>query len=575
MSDFYNQISSLVWNSVDRVIRDIVKKNEVGKYILPFVVLRRFDFVLDKDKEEVIKKWNNLKKKGVKDPSKVILTEISPRKFFNISKFDLKKLSQDSKMLKENFNNYLLGYSENVQKIFENFKVNELIEHLDEENVLLEFIQEFTKKDINLSPEKIDNHSMGLVYEEILNKFSEDTNTSSGEYYTPRDVIKLLVELILEPEKDKLNKNNLVRSIYDPCCGTGGMLTISRDWAKKNLPKNMKLRLSGQEITKETHSICQSDFLILDEDPDEIIQGSTLSNDGFKKSKFYYMISNPPFGKHWGTEKNKIEFQNDLNDIDGPYQNGLPPVRDSQTLFIMKLISKMEPKGSRIGVITNGSPLFTDEPSESSKNISDFRKSLVDSDLLEAVIKLPLDMFFDTNIHTYIWILNNKKEKDRIDKIQLINATNFYEKLGRSLNKKTNLISEKNKNEILNIYLKQIENDFSKIIDKKDFLYTRIKVDYPLMEHGKPVLDNKGKQKIISEYERIPFGVDVNDYFENEIKKYIPTGTLDKKKIKIGCEITFNKYFYNYEEPQESKEVLNDIMEIDKEINETTKKILR
>ena len=574
MPDLYSEISSLVWNSVDRVIRDIVKKNEVGKYILPFVVMRRFDFVLEKDKEDIIKKWNVLKKRGVKDPSKVILTEISPRKFFNISKFDLKKLSQDSKAIKENFKNYLLGYSDNVQKIFENFKVNELIEDLDNENVLLEFIQEFTKKEINLSPEKIDNHSMGLIYEEILNKFSEDTNTSSGEYFTPRDVVKLLVELILEPEKSKLTKNNLVRSIYDPCCGTGGMLTVSREWVKKNLPKNMKLRLSGQEITKETHSICQSDFLILDEDPDEIIQGSTLSNDGFKDSKFYYMISNPPFGKHWGTEKNKIEFQNDLNDVDGPYQNGLPPIRDSQSLFIMKLISKMEPKGSRIGVITNGSPLFTDEPSESSKNISDFRKWLIDQDLLEAIIKLPLDMFFDTNIHTYIWILNNKKNENRKEKVQLINATNFYEKLGRSLNKKTNFISEKNRNEILTNYLDLEENNVSKIIPNKDFLYTRVKIDYPLIENNIPILDKKGKQKIVTEYERIPYDVDVDEYFNKEIKKYIPLGILDKNKIKVGCEITFNKYFYKYDEPLTSKKVLKDIMEIDKEINETTKMLL-
>ena len=574
MSDIYSEISSLVWNSVDRVIRDIVKKNEVGKYILPFVVMRRFDFVLEKDKEDIVKKWNVLKKRGIKDPSKVILTEISPRKFFNISKFDLKKLSQDSKAIKENFNNYLLGYSNNVQKIFENFKVNELIEHLDNENVLLEFIQEFTKKEINLSPEKIDNHSMGLIYEEILNKFSEDTNTSSGEYFTPRDVVKLLVELILVPEKSKLTKNNLVRSIYDPCCGTGGMLTVSREWVKKNLPKSMKLRLSGQEITKETHSICQSDFLILDEDPDEIIQGSTLSNDGFKNSKFYYMISNPPFGKHWGTEKNKIEFQNDLNDVDGAYQNGLPPIRDSQSLFIMKLISKMEPKGSRIGVITNGSPLFTDEPSESSKNISDFRKWLINQDLLEAIIKLPLDMFFDTNIHTYIWILNNKKNKNRKEKVQLINATNFYEKLGRSLNKKTNFISEKNKNEILNTYLDLEENNVSKIIPNRDFLYTRVKIDYPLIENNIPILDKKGKQKMVTEYERIPYDVDVDDYFNKEIKKYIPLGILDKNKIKVGCEITFNKYFYKYDEPSTSKKVLKDIMEIDKEINETTKMIL-
>jgi type I restriction enzyme M protein len=274
------------------------------------------------------------------------------------------------------------------------------------------------------------------------------------------------------------------------------------------------------------------------------------------------MISNPPFGKHWGTEKKKYEFQQELEDPQGPYSYGTPSVGDSQSLFMMKLISKMEPKGSRIGIITNGSPLFTDEPSDSSKNLSDFRKWLVNEDLIETIIKLPKGLFFDTDIHTYIWILSNKKPKDRQNKVQLINGINFGKRLGRSLNKKTFKFDDKSKEKILDLYINKINEGNSKIIDGKDFLYKRIKYNYT----------TKGENK--SEFDRIDMNIDSEVFFNENIKPFLPTSNLEPKKERIGCEITFNKYFYEYEKPKETNEWLSQIRDIEKEISKITSEVL-
>lgn len=556
----YQEISDLVWKSVDRVLRDHTHKRDYGEYILPFVVMRRFDCVLEEQKEVIIETWNGLKKEGIKDPSNPVLNKIHPRKFFNRSKYDLVSLSKDSQNIRENFNLYIEGYSENVKEILENFKIDEKLNFLNKQEILLEFVQEFCE--IDLSVEKIDNQNMGLVYEEINNRFCEEKNKDSGEYFTPRDIVELLVNLIFLPEKEELNKPNLVRSLFDPCCGTGGMLTQGRKWIQDNLTNNIFFKYCGQELTKETHSICLSDFLILDENPDLIVQGSTLSSDGFKDQKFYYMISNPPFGKHWGTEKKKYEFQQELEDPQGPYSYGTPSVGDSQSLFMMKLISKMEPKGSRIGIITNGSPLFTDEPSDSSKNLSDFRKWLVNEDLIETIIKLPKGLFFDTDIHTYIWILSNKKPKDRQNKVQLINGINFGKRLGRSLNKKTFKFDDKSKEKILDLYINKINEGNSKIIDGKDFLYKRIKYNYT----------TKGENK--SEFDRIDMNIDSEVFFNENIKPFLPTSNLEPKKERIGCEITFNKYFYEYEKPKETNEWLSQIRDIEKEISKITSEVL-
>ena len=556
----YQEISDLVWKSVDRVLRDHTHKRDYGEFILPFVVMRRFDCVLEEQKELIIETWNDLIEEGIKDPSNPVLNKIHPKKFFNRSKYDLTSLSKDSQNIRENFNLYIEGYSENVKEILVNFKIDEKLNFLNKQEILLEFVQEFCE--IDLSLEKIDNQNMGLIYEEINNKFCEEKNKDSGEYFTPRDIVELLVNLIFLPEKEELNKPNLVRSLYDPCCGTGGMLTQGRKWINENLPNDIVFKYCGQELTPETHSICLSDFLILDENPDLIVQGSTLSSDGFKDQKFYYMISNPPFGTHWGTEKKKLEFKQELDDPEGPYSNGTPSVMDSQSLFMMKLISKMEPRGSRVGVITSGSPLFNDEPSNSSKNLSDFRKWLVDRDLIETIIKLPKGLFFDTDIHTYIWILSNKKPSERQNKVQLINGVDYSQRLGRSLNKKTYKIDDESREKIIDLYMNMTDKGDSKIIDSRDFLYKRITFNYKI----------KDKKK--NEFDRIDLNVNSEEFFNEKIKSFLPTSELEPKKERIGCEITFNKYFYEYEKPKETNVWLSEIRDIEKEISKVTSEVL-
>ena len=383
----HNEISSFIWNVCDDVLRGLFKQHEYGDVILPFVVLRRLDCVLEEKKDDVIKIHTEYKDK-FDDTSRVIHSKLGI-KFSNYSRYDLNRLKQEPGKLSENFYDYLSSFSSNVQDIIQNFGLQKHIDKLDSNDKLYLLVEKFT--DINLHPDVVDNHTMGQIFEELLRKFSEMSNETSGEHYTPRDVVKLLVSLVFSTDKDKLNQPNKILSVYDPCCGTGGMLTIGKDWLRDNTQINpSNINLFGQELNPQTYSICKSDFLITDEQPDNIKLGSTLTNDqyGDGNRKFDYMITNPPFGVSWKSEQKQIK--NESEEYGGRFNLGLPRVSDGSLLFLQHMISKMEIQGSRIGVVFNGSPLFS---GDSGSGESEIRRKVIEEDLLECIVCLPNDLF--------------------------------------------------------------------------------------------------------------------------------------------------------------------------------------
>ena len=347
-------LSSLIWNTADDILRGMFKPSEYGRIILPFVVLRRLDCVLEPQKDKAFEIHKKYKSK-LDDVNKVIQSQLK-LPFFNVSKFDLLRIKSDPNNVYKNFKNYIQGYSKNVLDIIENFQIDPLIKKLNKKKKLYLLIDKFTEFDLH--PNKVDNHLMGSMYEELLRKFSEMSNEESGDHFTPRDIVKLLVSLVFGGDQENLKGEGKIRSVYDPCCGTGGMLTIGKKWIHEKLNKNLKIELFGQELNDVTYAICKSDFLMGDDNP-ENIQGpfSSLSEDGHQDRKFDYMITNPPFGVSWKSEEEFIK--NEANESSGRFHVGTPRTSDGSLLFLQHLISKMEPEGSRIGVVFNGSPMFT------------------------------------------------------------------------------------------------------------------------------------------------------------------------------------------------------------------------
>jgi len=569
MSENYKEISNFIWDTCNTILRDTFERHEYGEIILPFTILRRLDGVLEDKKNETIELYEKFKDK-TKDPTPIILNKIN-KKFYNKSKYDLVRLQEDSQNIRINFDDYINGFSDNIFNIIKNFQIGDYIQRLEDEDLLYQYISNFSK--IDLHPSRVSNHTMGLIFEEILRKYSEESNKTSGEHYTPRDVVQLLVSLVFSGEKENLDKEGIIRSLYDPCCGTGGMLTIGSDYVRKNISEKVELRLLGQEVNLRTLSVCQSDMLILDRDPNDIVQGSTLSKDGYKDEKFDYMISNPPYGKKWSSEKNKPDFKKELDDPNGRFHVGVPPVTDGQLLFVQHLISKMEPKGSRIGVVLNGSPLFT---GDSGSGSSEIRKWIIENDWLESIIRLPDQLFFNTGITTYIWILSNKKPEERKGKVQLIDGSNFFRQMKVSLNKKRKEITDSDIKKIQKEYLDFKESDVSLIYENNFFSYTRVQVEQPLTEEGEIVTNSKGQPKPDTskrDYERIPYGEDIDEYFDREVKPYLKDSWMDRTKDEVGYQINFPRYFYNFTPLKSLEDITQELKSLENEINKSTLKI--
>ena len=568
MSVNHSEISSFIWNVCDDVLRGLFKPHEYGDIILPFTVLRRLDCVLEEHKDTVIDLYKEYQHK-VEDPTPIILNQIHTT-FFNHSKYDLNRLRQDPSNVQMNLQNYLGGYSENVVEIIENFQLEKPIEKLNKNNRLFQFIDKFSE--IDLHPNRVTNHQMGQVFEELLRKFSEMSNETSGEHYTPRDIVRLLVSLVFSQDEQELQGEGKVRSIFDPCCGTGGMLTIGKEWVLENINDNVRFRLLGQELNPQTFSICKSDMMITGEDPNNIRLGSSLSEDQFQGEKFDYMTTNVPFGVSWKSEQDYII--NESENSQGRFSVGTPRVSDGSLLFLQHLISKMEDKGSRIGIVFNGSPLFT---GDSGSGESEIRKWIIENDWLECIVSLPDRLFFNTGISTYIWIVNNKKSDVRKGKIQLIDGSSFFKSMKKNLGEKSKEIPDEGREIILQHYLKFEENEFCKIYPNKFFGYTKVTIEQPIIENGNVVTDKQGNPKPDKkkrDYERIPLSDNIDEYYDREVKPHLPDSWMDISNNKVGFEINFTKYFYQYKPLRSLNDISQDLLRLDKETEGLMKEIL-
>jgi len=458
MTQNSNNLAAYIWSLAD-LLRGDFKQSQYGRVILPFTLLRRLECILEESKKGVLKEYEKVQKKKLNEEAqeKWILNKACKGKklsFFNISKMDLSKLGESG--IKANLESYIQGFSKDAREIFEYFNFGEFIGQLNDANLLYQIVQKVRKTD--LSPQVISNHDMGKVFEELIRRFAESSNETAGEHFTPRDIVHLTTSLVFMEDDDALTKPGIIRTIYDPTAGTGGFLSEGMEYVEKLNPKAV-MRAYGQELNPESYAICKADMLIKGQDVSNIKLGNTLSKDQLYADKFDYMLSNPPFGVDWKKIEKDIKDENALKGFDGRFGPGLPRVSDGSLLFLMHLISKLRDVqgstnaaggrkpgaadssegGARIGIILNGSPLFT---GGAGSGESEIRRYVLEADLLEAIIALPTDMFYNTGIATYVWILSNKKDAERKGKVQLINAVNLYGKMRKSLGSKRNVMDD-------------------------------------------------------------------------------------------------------------------------------------
>ena len=568
-----NEKANLIWAIADK-LTGVYKPHEYGEVILPLTVIRRFDCILADTNEAVWARDESIKQLAVKD---ALLVAAAKQPFYNTSKYTFERLINDPDNIEANFHTYLNGFSENVRDIIAKFKFDAHITTMANKGILYIVLKEFTTPKANLHPAVISNLEMGYIFEEIIRRFSEAHNEDAGQHYTPREVIKLMVNILFHDDNPALSGNNVAKTIYDPACGTGGMLSVAEEYLHQ-LNTSSKIIPFGQELNDQTFAICKADMLIKGNDADYIRDGNTLIDDMFEGHHFDYILSNPPFGREWKNERAKIEVEAKRG-FAGRFGPGLPAVGDGQMLFLLTALSKMkEPKdgGSRIAIIHNGSPLFT---GDAGSGPSEIRRYILENDLLEAIIALPNDIFYNTGIATYIWVLSNKKYgTKREGKVQLINANGLYEKRRKALGNKRNDIPESAINEITRLYGDLAESEISKIFDNAEFGYTKITVERPLRDGSGKLILSKGKQQPDSnlrDTENVPLTEDISVYFAREVLPFAPDAWIDQSKSKVGYEIPFTRYFYKYEAPKPSAQIMAEILEIEKELDGSLAEIFR
>lgn len=557
-----NEKASLIWSIADKLV-GVYKPHEYGDVILPLTVLKRFDSVLKDTKDKVLEMAKKYPETFAKRD--FILKETSGQKFYNTSKYDFKKLLDDPDNIEENFYNYINGYSDEVKDIIKNFDLNKQIERMAGSGILYQVIDTYNSEKANLHPDYVSNIEMGYIFEEIIRRFNELSNEEAGQHYTPREVIELMVNLIFEDEED-LADSSKIKTVYDGACGTGGMLTASMEYAKK-LNSSSRMLCYGQELNAQTYAICKADMLIKGEDSNNIRHGNTLSGDLFPRETFDYIIMNPPFGIEWKNEKAAVlkEAEKGSN---GRFPAGTPAISDSQLLFLQNAVSKMKPEGSKIAIVHNGSALFK---GDAGSGESEIRRYVIENDLLDCIIQLPNDMFYNTGIATYIWILSNKKPGHRFGKVQLINASGFYNKMRKNLGSKRNELSKEHIDNITKIYGDFVENEYSKIFENEYFGYRKVTVLQPeLNNDGTPKKNKKGEyipNKELTDTENIPLQETIEDYMNREVIPFAKYAYIDESKTKIGYEISFTKYFYKYQEPRKTEDIMNEILELDRKLD--------
>lgn len=571
----HNSIVSFIWGIADECLRDVYVRGKYRDVILPMTVIRRLDALLEESKPAVLAMKKQLDAANI-DNQWPALCNAAGQAFCNASPFLLKDLTSRAKAqtLKADFIAYLDGFSPNVQVILDKFKFRNQIDTMVDADILGAVIEKFTSSDINLSPNPIykdaaqtilkhpglDNHGMGTIFEELIRKFNEENNEEAGEHWTPRDVVELMADLVFIPIADKIKDASY--SCYDGACGTGGMLTVAQDRLLKLAKargKEVAIHLFGQEIQPETYAICTADMLLKGdgEEAQHIMYGSTLSDDQHASRQFDFMLSNPPYGKSWKTDAEKMGGKKEILDTrfntyleGGEAMQMLPSVRDGQLLFLLNNVAKMKkdtPIGSRIAEVHNGSSLFTGDAGSGESNA---RRYLFENDLVEAIIALPEGMFYNTPLGTFIWVLSNKKSDMRKGKVQLINATEMKASMWKNMGKKNAELSPDIRKEIVRIFMDMDESEISHVYGNEEFGHWRITVLHPLYdEDGSVVKDKKGRTQIDknkTETEIVPFtypgGIDA--YMKTEVLPYTPDAWIDEKKTQIGYELTFTKYFF-------------------------------
>ena len=608
-NQIHNSIVSFIWSIADDCLRDVYVRGKYRDVILPMTVIRRLDAVLEDSKEAVLERKKFLDKNGIQDQWGP-LCYAAGQAFCNSSTFRLRDLTSRSKKqtLKADFESYLDGFSPNVQEILEKFKFRNQIDTMIEADILGAVIQKFVSKDINLSPNPVyedeektilkhpglDNHGMGTIFEELIRRFNEENNEEAGEHWTPRDVVELMADLIFAPIADKILDNSY--SCYDGACGSGGMLTVAQDrlmTLANQRGKDVSIHLFGQEINPETYAIAKADLLLKGdgEQADNIAYGSTLSADGNPTRHFDFMLSNPPYGKSWKTDAEKLGGKKDILDtrfnvyIDGgELLSMIPRTSDGQLLFLLNNVAKMKkdsPLGSRIAEVHNGSSIFTGDAGSGESNA---RRYMIENDLIEAVIAVPENMFYNTGIGTFIWILSNRKEERRKGKIQLIDATAMKSPLRKNMGNKNCEFTPEIRREIVRIFMNMEESEVSKIFDNREFGYWSVTVLRPQYdENGEILRDKKGKpvaNKSLTDSEIVPFTYEggIEAFMKNEVLSYAPDAYIDEAKTQIGYEISFTKYFYKPVELRSMGEILESLKSLEVEaggiLSEITEGIL-
>ncbi len=558
----HQSLSALIWSVADR-LRGDYKQSDYGKVILPFTVLRRLDCVLESTKAAVLAEYVHQQQAGL-NPEPFLLRKAG-QSFYNLSPLDMNKLMGDPDHIKENLFSYIQGFSPAVRDIFERFDFYTQIDRLAKAGLLYQVAERFSQ--VDLHPNTVSNSQMGWVFEELIRKFAEISNETAGEHFTPREVIRLMVNLLFIEDDAVLATPGVVRTIYDPTAGTGGMLSVAGEYLAEHNP-DARLTMFGQELNDESYAICKADMLIKGQDVANIKPGNTFADDGHPHRKFDYMLSNPPFGVEWKKVEKEIRKEHESEGFNGRFGPGLPRVSDGSLLFLLHLLSKMRPArdgGSRFGIVLNGSPLFT---GGAGSGESDIRRYVLENDLVEAIIGLPTDMFYNTGISTYVWILSNRKPEHRKGTVQLIDASGFWQKMRKSLGSKRKELSDAHIAEITRLFGQFIEasngkKPISRIFKNSDFGYRTITVERPLRdENGKVILATKGKQKgkpqpdsSRRDTENVPLYEDVETYFKREVLPHAPDAWIDHEKTKVGYEIPFNRHFYVFEPPRSLDEI--------------------
>jgi len=657
----HQQIVGFIW-SIANLLRDDFKRAKHPDVILPLTVLRRLDCALKKTKSEVLKKYSQYRNK-LKEMDG-ILRGASGYSFYNTSQYDFKKLLDDPKNIGRNLKQYINAYSPSMREIIEKFKFNTQIDALEDANLTYQVIEKFAN--VDLHPDKVSNLAMGYIFEELIRRFNEASNENPGEHFTPREIIRLMVNLLFAPDVDILKKKSIIKTIYDPACGSGGMLTEGKAWILESVNKTAQIELFGQEVNPETFAVAKSDLLLKGENAENIKFGSTLSRDQLHGQTFDYMLSNPPYGKEWKKDQKEVLKEAELGDR-GRFGAGLPRISDGQLLFLQTMLAKMKPQdgGSRIAIVMNGSPLFT---GDAGSGESEIRRWITENDWLEAIIALPNQLFYNTGIYTYIWVLSNKKKPHHKGKVKLINAVDLYTKMRKSLGDKRNYITDEQIQQITQVFL---DDEKSKLVQdhpNEFFGYRKITIERPLKlnfqanperiervkaekayqnlakskkrdplkkveeekagqalqnriasalgsigdklfknqdaflkvlnaafksadlkleaplkkailnglserdEMADVITDRKGNPEPdtdLRDYENVPLGEDIHDYFIREVLPHVPDAWISEEKKyrdhkdgqigRVGYEISFTRYFYEYRPLRPLEEISSEI----------------